>query len=94
VNEAMNRKLPVIASDAVGAVAGGLVRDGRNGLVVPAGDAPALARAMRRLADDAALRRRLGEAGGQDVQAYTYDAWAGGFSKALASLDLSRWEHW
>ena len=43
VNEAMNRGLPVIATDAVGAAAGGLVRDGHNGLVVPAGDAGALA---------------------------------------------------
>ena len=33
VNEAMNRKLAVIVSDAVGAAAGGLVKDGRNGLV-------------------------------------------------------------
>ena len=30
VNEAMNRRLPVIASDAVGAAAGGLVQDGRQ----------------------------------------------------------------
>ncbi len=74
----MNRKLPVIASDAVGAVAGGLVRDGHNGLVVPAGNARALADAMRRLADDAPLRVRLGAAGERDVQAYTHDAWAGG----------------
>ena len=79
VNEAMNRKLPVIASDAVGAVAGGLVRDGHNGLVVPAGDAHALAGAMRRLAGDARLRVRLGAAGERDVQAYTHDAWAQGF---------------
>ena len=35
VNEAMLQSTPVIASDAVGAVAGGLVRDGHNGLVVP-----------------------------------------------------------
>jgi glycosyltransferase involved in cell wall biosynthesis len=90
VNEAMNRELPVIASDAVGAVAGGLVSDGRNGLVVPAGDVRALAGAMRRLAGDPALRVRLGEAGRRDVQDYTYDAWAQGFSAALASLGLSR----
>ena len=89
VNEAMNRGLPVIASDAVGAAAGGLVRDGRNGLVVPAGDSDALAAAIRRLAADPALRARLGEAGARDVRAYTYDAWAGGFSRALASLGLS-----
>ncbi len=94
VNEAMNRKLPVIASDAVGAVAGGLVRDGHNGLVVPAGDAPALAGAMRRLATDARLRVRLGAAGERDVQAYTHDAWAAGFVRALASLGLSRGERW
>jgi glycosyltransferase involved in cell wall biosynthesis len=67
-----------------------LVRDGRNGLVVPAGDSDALAGAIRRLAADPALRTRLGEAGARDVRAYTYDAWAAGFSGALASLGLSR----
>ena len=90
VNEAMNRGLPVIASDAVGAAAGGLVRDGRNGLVVPAGDSAALAAAIRRLAADPALRARLGAAGARDVRDYTYDAWAGGFSDALASLGRSQ----
>ena len=38
VNEAMNQGLAIIASDAVGAAAGGLVRDGRNGLIVAQGD--------------------------------------------------------
>jgi glycosyltransferase involved in cell wall biosynthesis len=90
VNEAMNRGLPVIASDAVGAAAGGLVRDGRNGLVVRAGDSDALAAAIRRLAADPALRARLGRAGAQDVLAFSYDAWAAGFSRALAGLGLSR----
>ncbi len=94
VNEAMNRKLPVIASDAVGAVAGGLVRDEHNGLVVPAGDPRALADAMRRLAAGARLRARLGAAGERDVQAYTHDAWARGFVQALGSLGLSRGERW
>ena len=90
VNEAMNRGLPVIASDAVGAAAGGLVRDGRNGLVVPAGDADALAAAIARLAGDESLRTRLGAAAAVDVRAYGHDAWARGFSEALASLGLSR----
>ena len=93
VNEAMNRGLPVIASDAVGAAAGGLVRDRRNGLVVPAGDSDALAEAIDRLASQPALRGRLGEAGAQDVRAFTYDAWAAGFSGALATLGLAR-GHW
>ncbi len=90
VNEAMNRGLGVIASDAVGAVAGGLVRDGHNGLVVPAGDSDALANAMRRLTGDPELRARLGAAGARDVTAYTHDAWAEGFSRALATVGLSR----
>ena len=56
----MNQSTPIIASDEVGAVAGGLVRHERNGLVVQAGDATALARALRRLHDDPQLRARLG----------------------------------
>jgi len=90
VNEAFNRGLPVVATDMVGAAAGGLVRDGVNGLVVPAGDAPALAGAMRRLADDAELRGRLGAQAREDVAAYTYEAWAEGFARALATVGLSR----
>jgi glycosyltransferase involved in cell wall biosynthesis len=90
VNEAMNQALPVIASDTVGAAAGGLVRDGHNGAIVPAGDPIALAAALRRLAGDADMRARMGAAGRRDVVAYSFEAWAGGFSAALASLGLSR----
>jgi glycosyltransferase involved in cell wall biosynthesis len=90
VNEAMNRGLPVIASDAVGAVAGGLVRDGQTGLVVEARDSDALAAALRRLADEPELRARLGQVGAAAVAAYSHEAWAEGFSKALASVGLSR----
>jgi glycosyltransferase involved in cell wall biosynthesis len=90
VNEAMARGLPVIASDAVGAAAGGLVRDGVNGVVVPAGDSAALAAAIRRIAADGALRARLGERAAHDVRAYSHDAWAQGFCDALATLGLAR----
>ena len=86
VNEAMNRHLAVIASDAVGAAAGGLVRDGQTGLVVPAGDRAALSEAIARLAQSAPLREQLGVAGGRAVESYTYEAWAEGFSQALASV--------
>ena len=82
-NEAMNQHVPVIATDAVGAAAGGLVRDGRNGLVVPAGDPDALAEALRTLHGDPALRARLGEQGARDVAAYTHAAWADAFAQAL-----------
>ncbi len=93
VNEAMNQGLAVIATDAVGAAAGGLVRDGVNGLIVPAGDERALAAAIAKLAADAQLRSRMGAVGSVDVLAYNYDAWAEGFSRALAELKVSR-GHW
>ena len=89
VNEAMNQGLPVIASDAVGAAAGGLVRDGRNGLVVPAGDSAALAGALRRLADDARCARAW--AGPARGRARLHPRRLGeGFSEALATVGLSR----
>lgn len=90
VNEAFHQGVPVIASDEVGAVAGGLVRDGRNGLVVPAGDVEATAAAIRRLHDDPALRATLGAHARIDVAPYTYAAWAQGFSRALTAAGAAR----
>jgi len=60
INEAMNRGRPVVASTAVGAVAGGLVVDRATGLVFPEGDEVALAAAIDELARDDALREQLG----------------------------------
>lgn len=90
VNEAFNQGVPVIATDAVGAAAGGLVRHEETGLVVRAGDPSALAVALRRLHDDPDLRRRLGENAREAISAYTFDAWAGGFSDALEAVGTSR----
>ena len=49
VNQALGAGLPIICSDAVGA-AHDLVQPDANGLLFPAGDVPALARCMERLA--------------------------------------------
>ena len=52
-----------------------IARDGETALVVPAEDADALARALARLADDAALRERLGAAArAWCVAHHSYDA--------------------
>ncbi len=59
------------------------MRDGDTGLVVPAGDAAALAAALSRLAADPALRTALAERGARAVAAYTHAAWADGFADAL-----------
>ncbi len=52
---------PIVSADVPGCRE--IVREGENGLLVPARDARALAGAIRRLIDDASLRRRLGERG-------------------------------
>lgn len=84
-NEAMHQGRAVIASSAVGAAAGRLVRHGETGLVVPPGDAPALAHAITRLLGDVALRERLGQAARRAVAGYTYEAMADAFGRALAT---------
>jgi len=61
--EAMRAGLPTIASNVRGSGIGYVVRHGETGLLVPPGDADALAAALRTLAGDDRLRRRLGEAG-------------------------------
>jgi glycosyltransferase involved in cell wall biosynthesis len=83
-NEAMHQARPVIVTSAVGAAAGGLVRDRETGLVVPPGDAAMLAQAISRLLDDETLRRRLGRGAQSAVGAYTYDAMVAAFERALA----------
>ncbi len=84
-NEAMHQGTPVLASDSVGAVAGGLVRDGRNGLVFPAGDPDALAVRLQTLARAPELRAELGRAAREDVAPYTPSAWAEGVARALTA---------
>ena len=91
VNEAFDQGVPVIATTAVGAAAGGLVRHMQTGLVVPAGDAEALAGALRRLYDDPELRARLGAAGRTAVaRGHSHGDWAAGVGRALAAVGASR----
>lgn len=67
VVEALAVGTPVIAT-AVGGVPE-VVRDGENGLLVPAGDPDALAVAIRRLVDDDELRGRLAKGAAPSVSA-------------------------
>lgn len=89
-NQAMNQRTAIIASDAVGAAAGGMLRDRRNSLVVPAGDAAALAGALRLLSAQPELRRELADAGTRDVRAFDQTAWADAFAAALTSVGAGR----
>jgi glycosyltransferase involved in cell wall biosynthesis len=59
--QAMACGIPVVATRSGGPEE--IVTDGVDGLLVPVGDTAAIASALTRLASDAALRRRLGDAG-------------------------------
>ncbi len=83
INQALGAGLPVISSDAVGAGLD-LVRPEGNGLLVPAGDVPALAAAMRRLAESADLRARFGRAAAATAERLSPDR-AAEFWETLAT---------
>ncbi|MBV8516511.1 MAG: glycosyltransferase family 4 protein [Acidobacteria bacterium] len=84
VNEAMACGLPVIATSASGS-AGDIVRDGDNGFVFEAGDAATLARQLDALAEDRALRARMGERSREIIAAWDYAAGVRGVLEALRS---------
>jgi glycosyltransferase involved in cell wall biosynthesis len=67
VLEAMAAGRPVVSSAIPGTDE--LIVDGRDGLLVAPGDAPALAAALRRLLADAGLRATLADAGRRRVEA-------------------------
>lgn len=84
VNEAFNQGVPVIASEAVGAAAGGLVRDGVNGFVVPERDSAALAGALQKILDDGGLRERFSRNARDIISGWTQQAMAERFQDAIA----------
>jgi len=65
--EAMACETPVVAS-AVGGILE-VVVDGETGILVPPANPDALAAALRRVLEDPALARRMGQAGRQRVEA-------------------------
>jgi glycosyltransferase involved in cell wall biosynthesis len=72
VNEAAASGLPLVLSDRVGA-AYDLLHDGENGFLVSANDVDGAAAAIRRLADDPALRERMGARSRELVRPWGYE---------------------
>jgi glycosyltransferase-like protein len=79
VLEALASGLPVVASDLD--VLRGFLTDGRSALLVPCGAAEPLARALQRVATDAALRERLGTGGRAVAAAHGWDAAARAYER-------------
>jgi alpha-maltose-1-phosphate synthase len=71
--EAMSTALPVITSD--GDV---IIRDGRDGVVVPSRDIEGWRQMLRKLAADRDYRLKLGAAGAERLKSFTWDAYRRG----------------
>ena len=85
VNEAMCAGLPIVVSHEVGCVAD-LVSDDVNGFTPAAGDIESLALALRRLIEDAALRRRQGQASLARIAQWGYPQCLEGIRSALGGF--------
>ncbi len=83
VNEAFNQGVPVIASDAVGAAAGGLVQDGVNGFIFPERDVQALCLALKQLLADHELRLQLGQNARDTIATWDYERNVAGYRQAI-----------
>ena len=89
VNEAFNQGVPVIATDAVGAAAGGLVQNAKNGLIIPERDSDALAQAINHLLSDTAFRTRLSQNAKLSIQSWDNEAMVSGFRDAVRYVTSS-----
>src|SRR2546426_9903289 len=80
--------VPVIASDAVGAAAGGLVQDGVNGFVVPERNPSVLADRIRKVLDDPALHKRLSAGARGTIASWDNEAMVAGFRAAIEFVTI------
>ncbi len=83
VNEAFNQGVPIIATDAVGAAAGGLVQDGVSGFIVPERDSTALATALQKVLDDPVLREQLSRNARRIIANWDNEKMVWGFRQAI-----------
>ena len=87
VNECMNQGCVVVATESVGAAAGGLVEDGRTGFIVPERDPEKMAAAIEKLIADKELRETLSQNAKAKIAAWDYDHMAQGFREAVALME-------
>lgn len=89
VLEAMAAGIPVVAT-AVGGTPE-LVRDGETGLLIPAGDTPALVQGIRRVLEDADRRNDMGAAGRLRVQRhFTFASQAAAYVSLFKQITASK----
>jgi glycosyltransferase involved in cell wall biosynthesis len=83
LNEAMNQGCPVIATTAVGAAMGGLVQQGKNGLIVPERDSQALANAIIEIFSNGEKLQRMKEYTREEIKKWDENKSFKGFDSAI-----------
>jgi len=83
VNEAMNQGCPVVVTEAVGAAAGGMVSEGKNGHIVSEKDSEALYEAMDNVLSNNELCNEMGIQSKKIIQNWSYEQTLEGFVKAI-----------
>jgi glycosyltransferase involved in cell wall biosynthesis len=83
VNEAFNQGVPVIATEAVGAAAGGLIENFVNGLIVRERDSRGLENAITLLLEDPSMRERMSDNARRSVSDWNNETMVAGFRQAV-----------
>jgi len=83
INEAMNQGCPIVTTDAVGAAAGGLVENGRNGYIVPEKDSQALKEALEQVLTDEEQRKSMEQYSRNKIREWDQQQTAAGFLQAI-----------
>ncbi|WP_168708939.1 glycosyltransferase family 4 protein [Metallibacterium scheffleri] len=85
VDEAMACGLPVISTTAAGEIRD-RIEEGVNGYIVPPEDSAALAERMLTLAQDGALRERMGKTSSDKIKGHTPERWAEDFERIVHTV--------
>ena len=88
--EAMAAGRAVVASRTGGVKE--IVVDGETGLLVPPGDAPALTKALGRMAGDESMRARMGAAGYAGARKFTWESVANSYRRIYEAVATAKQE--
>ena len=83
VNESFNQGVPVIVTNSVGAAAGGMVKNGINGFVIPEKNSAALGEALKKILDEPDLRDYMARNAKKTISGWNIEQMVMGFLNAI-----------